>query len=173
MIKIFSTSIIVTVTALIIIIAFGFYSPSEFTAVETRILDESKEDVWRVLTEITKYPERKNDVINIELLEKEGKYIRVWRENLKFGGYRVYKIKEKEPDSRFVLEITDSRDTKTGIWTYILNENEKQTNVTIKEESQQPNVFWRGLSVIKGRNSLISHEFKWIRVALFQKLLNR
>jgi hypothetical protein len=169
--KILSGTIIILVLLILIVISMGYSAPLEYSDAEVRVFDDSAQKIWEALTDIALYPEHKRDVVNIEILEKTGKTITKWRENTKFGGYRVYEVLEKKDRNILALEMSDSRDTLKGVWTYALRQEEIGTRVTISEESTQSHVFWRGLRVLSGRDSFIDHEFKWLQVSMFRRIL--
>jgi hypothetical protein len=67
--------------------------------------------------------------------------------------------------------MIDSWNTLTGTWTYNINPYQQRTILTIKEESQIANNFWRGISVLVGRDYNINKYFQWVRKAIYANLL--
>ena len=58
-----------------------------------------------------------------------------------------------------------------GTWTYYLSMEGGKGKITITEKSKQEDIIRRGIDVITGREKYINREFKWLRVKLFEELI--
>jgi len=153
---------------------FGLGGISEVSYENTKSAsyNDKIENVWKVLTTVESYLEKKNDLEKIEVIDKTFNNISSWRELYKDGTVREYKIVEKNSPKYFVLEMSDSKNKKIGVWEYLLENENSKTKISITEKSENNSIFWRGINTILGRDNYIDSEFKWIRVSLFNNLLN-
>jgi len=170
--RIFATLIIFVAVSLLVILGFGYRAPVEYEKTKSAIYDDKIENVWKVLTTIESYPENKRDIKVVEILDKAFSNIRSWREIYENGDIREYKILQKNTPNFFALEMEDFKNNKKGVWEYRLEKEDSRTKLTIKEISENTSIFWRGVDVVFRRDRYIDSEFKWIRVSLFNKLLN-
>lgn len=161
-----------TIAILVIgyILVAGYTAPSEYKNSIQFTLAYSPEIIWKEMLNIQKTPERKKDVASVEVLEEFGKLV-AWQENLKNGGYRIYRMNKKEEGKNLVLELTDSSYGLTGIWSFELRTSENRTTVIISEESQLNNMLKRGYRRIVGREYDLLVWQKYIKVGLAQALL--
>jgi len=159
---------------LIVFTVFGLGGISEVSYENTKSAsyNDKIENVWKVLTTVESYLEKKNDLEKIEVIDKTFNNISSWRELYKDGTVREYKIVEKNSPKYFVLEMSDSKNKKIGVWEYLLENENSKTKISITEKSENNSIFWRGINTILGRDNYIDSEFKWIRVSLFNNLLN-
>lgn len=128
--------------------------------------------VWQELLEIKEAPQRKNDVESVEILEELGKLV-AWRENLKNGGYRIYRMNNRDEGNTLTLELTDSSYGLTGIWIFNIRKNGSDSEITISEESTLTDIKIRGYRAIIGRQTDLLAWQKYIKVGAMQSLLIR
>jgi hypothetical protein len=170
--RIFSTIIISLILVAVIIFGVGSISKVSYENTKSASYDDKIENVWKVLTTVESYLEKKNELEKIEILDKTFANISSWREIYKDGTIREYKILRKTSPKYLVLEMSDSKNKKVGVWEYLLENEDTRTKVSIKEKSENNSILWRGINTILGRDNYIDSEFKWIRVSLFNNLLN-
>jgi len=170
--RIFSTLIISLILIVIIIFGVGYRSDVSYEKTKVALYNDNIENVWKVLTTVDSYTNKKSDLIKIEILDRTFGSISTWREIYKNESIREYKILNKNSPDYFVLEMKDSRNKKDGVWEYFLESENSKTKLTIKEVSENSSILWRGINTILGRDNYIDSEFKWIRVSLFNNLLD-
>ncbi len=161
-------AIVIFVGGLILIV--GYTTLPSYNSSTTFEVGYSPELVWQELIKIQLIPSRKGDVVSVNVLEEYGKLI-AWQENLRNGGYRIYRMNERQENSRLVLELTDSSYGLTGIWTFDLRSNNNKTDVTITEQSVLGDLKLRGYRVLFGRDHDLLVWVKYIKVSLLQSLL--
>ncbi len=170
MTRIFSLVIAtLTVIAIGILIA-GYASNPSYKDSSTVPLQYSPELVWQQLIDVKSAPQKKSDVVSVEVVDQYGKLL-AWKEHLKSGGYRVYRMNEWVENKRLVIEMTESSYGLTGIWSFQLTRTSEGTDVLIQEESTLDNIKSRGIRYFLGRDHDLLAWGKYLRVGLTQQLL--
>jgi len=170
MLRILSLIISILLIGFAVVFLFGYRSSAEY---ENKISFEvlyTVDMTWQQLVDIKEIPKKKEDVKSVEILEEFGKLI-AWRENLKTGGYRVYRMNQRFDNQKLVLELTESSYGLTGIWIFDLSKVENHTWVVISERSTLTNTLVRGYRTIVGREYDLLVWQKYIKVGLVQALL--
>lgn len=126
--------------------------------------------VWGVLTNLSDVGDKKSDVASVDILDEYGKLI-AWKENLKNGGYRSYRMLERMEGKRLVIELTDSSYGLTGVWTFDITNTVTGSQVVITEDSELKNIWIRGVRYVFGRDHDLLVWTKYIKVGLTDKLL--
>ncbi len=173
MFKILSATVIIVAFLTGGILLFGFRAGPEIKTSLFLTLDYRADYLYDLISNISKYPDRKKDMINLEILEKQGTSIVKWRENYPKGLWREYELIEKKPPKYFSLKLTQSSDTHSGLIEYSLNQKDTLTEVILTETGRIENVFWRGLHYLAGEDSFLEKQAKWLRVAILSELLKR
>jgi hypothetical protein len=171
MLKIFYLILSLIVTAGIIVVIAGGTAEPKYQGELAFELSYPISLVWQELLNINEVAKRKTDVESVQILEEFGK-LSAWQENLKNGGYRIYRMNKREEEKKLVLELTESSYGLTGIWTFELEKNANDTTVYIYEESTLTDIKRRGYRTILGRRGidLIIWQ-KYLKTGLFQALL--
>lgn len=172
MLKLLSLTIVVVGFLIALVMVLGYSEPLSYEGTLTENFDDNRDIVWNTLNNIESVPDKKPDVVSVEFLSNERGVVS-WREELERGGFRVYKTLEKITPSRLVIELIESSNGVTGIWTYELKKNGTSTEVKISETSKTDNVWIRGINKIRGKDVYLLKEMKYIRVGLFQNLLTK
>jgi len=153
------------------VLVMGYTSIPKYTNSMTFEVSYSPEITWQELLNIRTIPQRKADVASVEVLEEFGKLL-AWQENLKNGGYRIYRMNSLQEKKQLVLELTSSSYGLTGIWTFdIVPVTNNNTQITITEESSLNDIKIRGYRTVMGREHDLLVWQKYIRVGLVQALL--
>lgn len=165
-------SLIISVVAVIasIILVLGYTSPSAYVDSISANFDYRPEFMWQEITNVRDMERRKSDVESVEILEQYGR-LTAWKENLRNGGYRIYRTNEYVLNKKWTIELVESTYELTGIWTFELSADGSQTKVTISEESQLTDFRRRGVRIIFGRNKDLLIWMKYIRVGITETLL--
>jgi hypothetical protein len=172
MLRILSLILAVVIVCGGVIFLLGYTTSPSYKNSITFEVFYSPELTWKELLNIKDTPRRKPDVVSIDILEEFGK-LTAWKENLKSGGYRIYRMNKREENKRLILELTESSYGLTGIWTFELDPaKDNNTQITIYEESTLTDFKRRGYRVIMGREYDLLLWQKYIKVGLVQALLN-
>ncbi len=153
-----------------IILLAGYTTLPDYYTTTTYEVSYPIELVWQKLVMIQDMPDRKGDVESITVLEQYGKLL-AWQENLKNGGYRIYRMNEWLDNEKLVIELTESSYGLTGIWVFELQKSGSETQITITEESALTDIKLRGARVFFGRDHDLLVWIKYINVGLVQALL--
>lgn len=170
MLRIFSliASVLILFGAAILIA--GYTSSPTYNDVMVTEPSFNPELTWDELVDVTTANVRKKDVVSVDVVDQYGKRL-AWKENLKNGGYRIYRMNERIENQKLVVEMTDSSYGLKGIWTFELQKTSSGTKVTITENSELTDVKIRGYRYFFGRNHDLLVWVKYIRVGLTGQLL--
>lgn len=161
------------VTFIVLLVVFyliGVLAPQAYEGEKKATFTDTSADIWKNLTTLETIQYRKPDVERVEQLSESYESV-VWREYLRNGGTRTFKVLEREAPNHFKVERFQSSDGVTGTWTYDFLETDEYTIVTIREESLNQNVWKRAWYTLMGRSILLRREVKSLRVSLFDRLL--
>lgn len=165
----YSTLILIT-----LIVAFyvtGVLAPQVYEGEKEVVFTDRAIDIWKNLTSLETIQQRKPEVTRIELLS-EGYEAVSWREYLKNGQTRTFRVIERDAPHHFKIERFQSDDKVTGTWTYDFKESNNYTIVRITESSINQNPWLRAWYTVLGRDVLLRREVKALRVSLFDRLLD-
>ncbi len=170
MLRILSLIISILLVGFGIVFLFGYNSPKEYKNSISFEAPYTLDMTWRQLVDVNEIPKRKGDVQSVEIIEEFGKLV-AWRENLKTGGYRIYRMNQRIENQKLILELTESSYGLKGIWVFDLSKVENHTWVVVSEESTLTNTLVRGYRAIIGREHDLLVWQKYIKVGLVQALL--
>jgi uncharacterized protein YndB with AHSA1/START domain len=116
----FLTALVVIAGSVLIILLVGYLLPKQHTATRAARFHQSPEAVWSAITDYSKFPEWRKNVMRVEALPPvNGKPS--WREFDEHGSAIPYEIVEWTPSQKLVVRIADSNLPFGGIWTYQLS----------------------------------------------------
>jgi hypothetical protein len=173
MLKILSGAFIVIFVGLTIVFASGLRAGSGVDTEFEVNLAFSQEYIYGLISDIERYPERKNGLKKLEILERKGSNILAWRENYMGGTWKEMRMIEKFSPNYFVYEIYDSSSGHTATISFDLVENSGFTNIKLTEQGNIPGTFMRGLRFLRRDSSYLEAQVKWIRVAINRELIER
>lgn len=163
---------ITSVFLLVVLVAGRSGGPS--FVYETRVIfDVNKDLLWNILNNVDAYTENKYGIVSLEKKEFIGDTVVVWKENYNFGISKDYEILRKKDNEILVVHVKNNFTTMDGTITFELSEDENKTYLHITEETTLDNVFYRGLKVLAGKDSYVNSEIKWLRVGLYNYLINK
>lgn len=148
----------------------GYTSNPEHQESTQFLVDSNVGFVWQELVNIKNTPQKKDDVESVEMVGQNGTLIS-WQENLKNGGYRLYRMNEYELNQKLVIELLESSYGLTGVWIFELSPDGNGTQVKISETSTLTNIQKRSIRAIFGRNYDLLVWLKYIKVGVVQNLL--
>jgi hypothetical protein len=161
---------LILITTVVTFYVIGVLAPVAYEGTrEVAFIDRSI-DIWKNLTSLETIQQRKPEVVRVELLS-EGYDAVSWREYLKNGQTRTFRVLERNAPYHFKIERFQADDGVTGTWTYDFTESNNYTILRIAESSVNQNEWLRAWHTILGRNVLLRREVKALRVSLFDRLL--
>ena len=135
--KIVLVVIILVVAALFIVAAL---IPKHHSASASRVVRAAPADVYALIRDVANAPQWRSDVTRVELLDGNR-----FREHAKYGVV-TYEIVDDKPSQSFATRIADKNLGYTGTWTYRLAPENGSTRVTITEDGDVSNLFFRFMS---------------------------
>lgn len=170
MLRVVSLLLSVIVVCGIAILIAGYVTPPQYKDSATFEVSFTTELTWGELMDIENSDKKKADVASVEIVDEYGKLV-AWKENLKSGGYRIYRMVQVVENKRLVIELTESSYGLTGVWAFDLEKDPEGTKITITEESELTDIKVRGWRYFFGRNHDLLVWIKYIRVGLTDQLL--
>ncbi len=114
------------------------------TASRSVLLHQSPAQVYAVMRDFESTPKWRSDVERVSVQPGPGGRLQL-REQGK-NGVINYELTEDVPDKRLATRIMDTDLGYSGTWTYVLIPENGNTRVTITEDGEVPNVFFRFMS---------------------------
>lgn len=129
---------------LAVVYAVGAALPEEHTATASAELDVEPDRVWRLLTDLDRYPAWRPDVDSvIRLDDRDG--LPIWRETLGTGVI-TFETVARDSARLLVARIADEDLPFGGQWTYRLTPTDGGTRLTITEDGEIYHPFFRFMS---------------------------
>lgn len=173
MFKIVSAIVYTLVAFAIFILAWGYRAGYEINTEFRAQLPYEQNYLFSIITDIEKYPDRKNKLRTLEVLERKGVDIIKWKEIYNNGSWREYELLELREPYLFRYSITDSNnDIETEV-EYYLEEGDEFTTIYLKENGEIKNTWNRGWRKITSDSYYLKREIKWLRVAILDEQLGR
>lgn len=119
----------------------GSLLPVAHTARVSRTVDGPPDRVWSVITGVDAFPEWRPGLDTVELLPARGGRP-AWRERGPRGAMTMEVVEWREPE-RMVTRIADEGLPFGGTWTYELSPTEGGTRVTLTEDGEVYDPFFR------------------------------
>lgn len=164
---------VLALTLVIIVVAAGRTVGGDFKYESNVIFDDNKDLLWYVINNVDAYPKNKYGIVSLEKKEYQGDTLIKWRENFNFGVSKDYEILRKKDPEILVLKIKNNFTGMNTTLTFQLSEDDSKTYLKINEESVLNNVLYRGLKVLSGQDSYVNSQIKWIRVSVYNYLINK
>jgi hypothetical protein len=121
--------------------AWGATLPVEHAATTSRVVPGDPEAVWSVVTGVGAFTSWRPGVESVELLPPVAG-LPAWRESGATGSMTL-EVTAFEPPRRMVTRIADEGAPFGGTWTYRLEGAESGTRVTLTEDGEIYNPFFR------------------------------
>jgi len=137
--------LLLAVAGVVLLVALvGALLPVEHQVARRAVLHQPASVVFAAITDIAGLPSWRKDLQAVEMLpDQDGK--RCWRELSKFGPMDL-RVEEAVPDRKLVGRIVTANSPFGGTWTYRLEPSGGGTELTITENGEVYNVFFRALS---------------------------
>lgn len=132
--------VLVIVAVVVIVLAIGAALPRKHTASRSRVVRGSPAGVYAIVRDVANAPQWRSDVTKVEILDAHR-----FREHAKYGVI-TYDIIEDVPAQTFATRIADKDLGYSGSWTYRFAPENGGTRVTITEDGEVSNVFFRFMS---------------------------
>jgi|SRR5215213_1046066 len=127
-----------------IVALLGSRLPKTHVASRSILLHQSPQDVYAVVRDFGTAPKWRSDVERMEVEAQQGGPV-YFREVGKNGTVN-YELIEDRPAERMVTRIRDTDLGYSGQWTYMFAAENGGTRLTIKEDGEVSNVFFRFMS---------------------------
>lgn len=173
MFKIISAIIYTSLAFVIFVLAMGYRAGDELDTSFYAQLPYDIDYIFNIFTDIERYPDRKDEMERLEILEKEGVHIKKWKEVYDNGSWREYELIEKKDPYIFRYNIIESSNSVTSEVEYYLEQDDKVTKIYLKEVGDIDNVWYRGWRKVTGDSFYLKREVKWLRVAILGEQLER
>ena len=136
-------AIAIVVLIVVSILGVGAAIPESHTASVTVELVASPEEVWGLIRDFESSPEWREGVTEVRSVQGADGTSRLVETN-DFGTIS-YRVEAEEPPRRLVTRIVDNTDFG-GTWTYELEPEGPRTRLTITEDGEIYNLFFRFVS---------------------------
>ena len=137
--------IVVIVALLVAVVAFvGFRLPMQHTSSRSIVLHQSPQQVYDVVRDFSSAPTWRTDLKSVEVQNQPNGKVH-FREDGSQGTVN-YELVEDIPGRRLVTRILDTDLGYSGKWTYGFTPEGSGTRVTITEDGEVSNVFFRFMS---------------------------
>ncbi len=133
----------------------GFYAPVEQNSEVSKEFNCSKQELWNNITNVNLYPEIKEEVADIEILDEQGK---TWREFSKAGNVTDYEIIEEVPGEKLVVKIIDQTLDLVKMRVYNIYGGESSSVLSVKENTRVEKILLRSTLAISGSNHFVEKE---------------
>ena len=136
-----SGAVLVLLVAAVLIA--GSLLPVRHTVSRSARFKQPPERVWRAITDVASFPEWRTGLSKVEESGTAGT-VR-WTETGKDGAI-TFEVVESRPPERWVTRIAGDDLPFGGSWTYVLTPAEGESQLTITENGEVYNVFFRFMS---------------------------
>jgi hypothetical protein len=170
--RIFISSIIVVLLFICLFFIVGFIAPTDFQKSKSTLFEDRQSTVWTAILDIEQYINRKKDIQRVEIVERRFGSIRKWIEYYPLNEVLEYEIIRQESPTVFTISVKDEYRKIYREVEYFIEQQTDKTKLTVSEVSRAEDLFWRGVTTLFGRDNFIDKQLKWIRVALFEELLD-
>ncbi len=134
----------VIVAIIIVVLIIGAALPQGHTATRTVEFRRSPREIWEALTAIPEFTSWRHRLKSVEMLpDHEGR--KRWRETGRDGAMTMEAVEALSP-SRLVTRIADTNLPFGGRWIYRIEPIPSGSRLTITEEGEVYNIFFRFMS---------------------------
>ncbi|BDA80518.1 polyketide cyclase [Leptospira kobayashii] len=145
-------------------LGIGFFQNPKFEGTKSEAIGASKEEIWKYITDINDLPNRRKEVLKVEVLEKDDTTIpKLWKEHTDMGGYMTFERGETIPNKKIEIILADSSFKMRGSWTYEISEANGYSKLSITERSEINSPVVRGAYFLAGRDSTLKQELEMVR----------
>lgn len=159
---------------LFLIVLISGRNAGQFFNYETTVpFDVSKKLLWEVIDNVDGYKINKKNLISIEKKGFDGETLISWKENYNFDISKNYEVLQKIDEELLILKVENNFTNTKTIISFELTENETNSYLKVKEETESKNILWNGIRNLLGKDSYVNGEIKWVRVGLYNLLINK
>lgn len=123
----------------------GMTLPQSHTAEISRQFEATPEEIFTLITDVEHFPNWRTNVDRVEIINDDEKSFQ-WREYYTNEDPLSFRIVESHENSMLVTEIADENLPFGGSWTYKIQPEGKQTQLTIIENGDVYNPIFRFIS---------------------------
>ncbi len=132
-------------TLVIVPIVIGMLLPQSHVASSSITLEQSPDTVWAVIRNFDGYPDWWSFVQGMERRDSESG-AEIWLQTDQRGQVMPYEVLESVAPERLVTKIADDNLPFGGTWTYLVDPSNGGSRVTITEDGEVYNPFFRFVS---------------------------
>ena len=125
-----------------LVVGIGAWLPQSHSASRDMTVSAPPERVFKVVSQVTRYPEWRSNVTRVEML---GSSPVRWREHDGTDAI-TFEVVESSPPSRWRVRIADPDLPFGGTWTYAIDTGPAGTRLTITEDGEVYNPVFRFVS---------------------------
>ena len=151
----------IAVLSAISFVLVGFCAPVENTTELSQSFQCSSQLLWSELTDFSSYPEYKEGIDRVELLDTKGK--RGWIEYDNIGTAREVVILKENPGKELTVKMIDADSDIERIRTYSIYGDAKTSVLSISESSRVEPLLLRSTMAISGRGLGLKKEVQSLR----------
>jgi hypothetical protein len=145
-------------------LGIGYFQNPKYNHTISETMNVPSEQVWKYLIDVQDLPNRREEVVKVEIIEKDAtNFPLVWKEITDMGGYLLFKRGITIPNQKIEFILAESSFKMLGTWTYTLEEKSGLTTVSITEDSEIASPLIRGVYFLAGRDSTLRQEMSIIR----------
>ena len=127
-----------------VVLVVGWMLPVKHRASRSMTFPATAEQVWRLITEVDAFPSWRSDVKSVTRLpDRDGRM--VWVEDGS-NGKMTMTVERSEAPRQLVTRIADPDLPFGGTWTYVIVPAPNGTTLTITEDGEVYNPFFRFMS---------------------------
>jgi|AntRauTorckE6833_2_1112554.scaffolds.fasta_scaffold04666_5 uncharacterized membrane protein len=146
------TIIAVVIAIFVSIWIAGNLLPVTHSVTLSKTYNTSQDKIYQLITNVNKFPSWRSNVKDVEVLNDKQKPLE-WREYYTDNDPLTFRILNIEDSTLIVTEIADTNLPFGGGWTYQIAEENNSTKLTITENGEVYNPFFRFVS-----KYIIGHE---------------
>ena len=150
--------------ALLMVVSFllvGFCAPVENTTELSQQFNCSSQLLWSELTDISSYPEFKEDLQRVEIIDNQGE--RGWIEYDKLGAKTHVVILEERPGKELKVKLFYPGSDIERVRTYAIFGDSENSVLSISESSRIKPLLLRSTMAISGRDLGLKKEVQSLR----------
>jgi uncharacterized protein YndB with AHSA1/START domain len=139
---------------LLALLVFGSLQPVTHSVTRSLTLKQTPETVFAVLDNVDQLPSWSSMVVKVEhIADRDGRP--ATRQTTKFGMSFIATTMERQPPFRLVGRVEKEGGPVWGTWTYTLAPDGGGCRVTITEDGEMKNPFFRALGRLRGSDTSI------------------
>ncbi len=162
------TLIILTIIVVIINIPIigGLFLPKSHKVTKTMFVKYDPENVYLFITNVKEYPKWLHRVKKVEIVSTNPSGLTSWQEHYSYGKPMMYQIMEAAPYSDLTIKTANAEAYYVNTWKINIKEVENGTMLTITEDGDIYNPFFRTIAKLRGTDYSLNEYMADLKEAL-------